>query len=92
MKVIAFANLPSVIPNSNMLLGVCGYRPDAALKTGLGLSLGGDYSFGTSNRHRISAAYQYQGRYREGVAVPVSYINHVFDSGETIMVGFETGF
>ncbi|MCK5035469.1 MAG: hypothetical protein KAS73_06230 [Candidatus Sabulitectum sp.] len=92
LKMIAFANLPSVIPNSNMLLGVCGYRPEGALKTGLGLSMGGDYSFGASNRHRISAAYQYQSRYREGVAVPVSYINHVFDSGETIMVGFETGF
>ncbi len=89
LKMTAFASLPGIAPNSNMLLGVCGYRPDAALKAGIGLSIGGDYTMGD---YSVSASYQYQDRYREGVAVPTSYINHLYDSSETVMVGIETVF
>lgn len=55
--------------------------------------------FGSGDERYISfagvgaaASYQYQDRYREGGAVPTSYINHLYDSSETIMVGIETVF
>lgn len=89
LKMAAFARFPSVIENCFLSAGISGYRPDQALKTGLGLSVGGDYTFGG---YRVSAAFQYQGRYRDGTAVPQSYVNHLYDSGETIIIGFEKSF
>ncbi|MCK5787116.1 MAG: hypothetical protein KAH54_11250, partial [Candidatus Sabulitectum sp.] len=85
----AFANIPTIVPDARMLLGVCGYRPDVALKTGMGLSIGGDYAF---RNYRIFASYQYQDRYQEGASVPILYINHIYDNGETIMIGVERAF
>ncbi len=89
LKVAAFARYPTIVDNCFMSMGVSGYRPDQALKTGMGLSFGGDYSF---SNYRVSGAYQFQGRWRDGGAVPQSYINHLYDSGETIMIGLEKVF
>ncbi|PIE51190.1 hypothetical protein CSA37_13050 [Candidatus Fermentibacteria bacterium] len=41
----AFTRLPSVIEGSSMYMGVGGYRPSSALKTGLGLGFGLDYQW-----------------------------------------------
>jgi len=89
LKGTAFARFPGIVEGSNMYMGIDGYRPEGALKTGLGLSYGGDYRFGS---YRISAAYQYQGRYRDASAISTDYINHVFDKGETVMIGIERVF
>ncbi len=86
LKMAAFIRFPTIVENCYTSMGITGYRPDQALKTGLGLSFGGDYTFG---EYRVSGAWQYQGRYREGGAVPTSYINHLYDSGDTIIIGFE---
>ncbi|MCK5130966.1 MAG: hypothetical protein KAR40_02305 [Candidatus Sabulitectum sp.] len=89
LNVTAFTRLPGVIEGSNMYLGLNGYRPDHALKTGIGLSIGGDFSFGNN---RISAAYLFHSRYRNGVAVPIPYVNHVYDAGDVVVLGIETVF
>ncbi|MCD4706521.1 MAG: hypothetical protein K8S62_02145 [Candidatus Sabulitectum sp.] len=89
LNVTAFTRLPGVIEGSNMYLGLNGYRPDAALKTGIGLSIGGDYSF---RNYRVSAAYHFHSRYRDGTAVPVQYINYVYDAGDTVTAGIERTF
>ncbi len=89
LKVTAFTRLPGIVEGSNIYMGVDGYRPEGALKTGLGLSYGGDYRFGN---YRFSAAYQYQGRYRDASGISTDYINHVFDKGETVMIGVERVF
>ena len=89
LNVTAFTRLPGAIEGSNMYMGVNGYRPDDALKAGIGLSIGGDYSF---ENYRVSAAYHFHSRYREGTAVPVRYINHVYDAGDLLIVGVERSF
>lgn len=86
LNVTAFTRLPGVIEGSNMYLGLNGYRPDAALKTGIGLSIGGDYSFGN---YRVSGAYYFHSRYRDGTAVSTPYINHLYDAGDLIVLGVE---
>ena len=89
LKGSVFARLPGIVEGSNLYLGIDGYRPEGALKTGMGLSYGGDYSFGS---YRVSAAYQYQGRYRDASGISTDYINHVFDKGETVVIGVERVF
>lgn len=89
LNVTAFTRLPSIIEGSNMYLGLNGYRLDFALKTGIGLSIGGDFSFGNN---RVSAAYLFHSRYRDGGAVSLPYINHVYDAGDVVMLGIETVF
>lgn len=89
LNVTAFTRLPGAIEGSNMYWGVNSYRPDDALKAGIGLSIGGDYSF---ENYRVSAAYHFHSRYREGTAVPVRYINHVYDAGDLFIVSVERSF
>lgn len=89
LNVTAFTRLPGVVEGSSMYLGLNGYRPDVPVKTGIGLSVGGDYSFGNC---RVSGAYYFHSRYRDGAAVPVPYINHVYDAGDIVMLGIETTF
>ncbi|OPX29017.1 MAG: hypothetical protein B1H09_06945 [Gemmatimonadaceae bacterium 4484_173] len=89
LKGTAFARLPGVVEGSNIYMGIDGYRPEGALKTGLGFSYGGDYTFGN---YRFSAAYQLQSRYRDASGISTDYINHVFDKGETVMIGVERVF
>jgi len=86
LNVTAFTRLPGVVEGANMYMGLNGYRPDFALKTGLGLSIGGDYSFGN---YRVSGAYFFHSRYRDGTAVPLPYINHLYDAGDLIILGVE---
>lgn len=89
LNVTAFTRIPGVVEGSNMYLGLNGYRPDYALKSGIGLSVGGDYNFAGN---RVSWAYLFHSRYREGAAVPLPYINHVYDSGDIVMLGIERTF
>ncbi len=86
LNVTAFTRLPGAIEGSSIYMGVNGYRPDDALKAGIGLSIGGDYSF---HNYRVSAAYHFHSRYREGTAVPVRYINHVYDAGDLLIVSVD---
>ena len=89
IRVAAYSKMPWIIPCTTWMLGISGYRPEAAYKMGMGFSCGLDYVFGHS---RISGVYSWNSRFREGCSVPIDYINWVYDSGESIIVGFEQSF
>ncbi len=89
LRVSAYTRLPWIFPGANGYMGISGYRPEGAMKMGIGLSGGVDYTFGNN---RVSGVYQWSSRYREGNIVPVDYINWLYDSGEAFMVGYERMF
>lgn len=89
LKMIAYTKYPGLFDNSNIFLGVSGYRPEIALKTGLGVSMGLEFN---TNNYRIMGSYQYQTRYRDSGASEIQYINHIFDYGETLMIQIDRVF
>jgi hypothetical protein len=88
-KVSAYTRFPWAFSNTNCYLSVSGYRPEGALKNGIGFSWGMDMRHG---KGVISLVYYYNSRYREGNSVDTPYINHLFDSGEGLMLGYNYNF
>ncbi|PIE53206.1 hypothetical protein CSA37_02360 [Candidatus Fermentibacteria bacterium] len=84
-----FISYPWAFDGMNFSLGINGYRPDNAQKTGMGISYGIDYAF---RPHKVTAAYQWNSRYRNGTAVDTEKITWIYDSGESFVIGYEIGF
>lgn len=89
LVVSAYTRLPWLIPGSNGYIGITGYRPKGAIKNGMGISSGLDYTF---DSNKVTMAYQWNCRYRDGCYVPVDCINWLYDSGESFIIGYERTF
>ena len=89
LKMMVFSKFPGVFDRSSFFMGVSGYRPEVALKTGIGVSFGLEFNTGD---YRIMGSYQYQTRYRDSGASDIQYINHIFDEGETVMLQIDREF